>query len=58
MTDRLCPFDKQPCIRERCEVYREELEACAFRFIGGAAKMRPPPKEEKKSSRYKAHLFD
>jgi hypothetical protein len=58
LTDKLCPFDKQPCIRERCEVFREELGVCSFSLIGITGRARPAQKDEKTSSKYKAHLFD
>jgi hypothetical protein len=58
VADKLCPFDKQPCIRDRCEVFREDLGVCSFCLIGSPVKKRPPQKDEKTSSKYKAHLFD
>lgn len=58
MTDKLCPFDKQPCIRERCEVFREELGVCSFCLIGTPGRPAPAKKDEKSSSKYKAHLFE
>ncbi len=62
MTDALCPFDKKPCIGDRCMVFREDSGTCAFRSIGLPVKGTLPAarKNEDRSSskRYSAHLFD
>lgn len=63
MTDKLCPFDKKPCIGERCMVFREDSGTCSFLFTGIPVKVAPPPaasKNEDRSSsqRFSAHLFD
>jgi hypothetical protein len=58
MTDKVCPFDKQPCIRERCILFREDDGICSFCLLGTPGKPVRPKTEEKKPSGYKAHLFD
>ncbi len=63
MTGKVCPFDKKPCIREKCEVFLEDTGICAFRLIGRTEKVKtasPTAKgNERSSSRpFKAHLFD
>jgi hypothetical protein len=58
MHDKLCPFDKQPCIGERCEVFREEAGICSFSLIGIPGKPLGPQKDEPTSSKYRARLFD
>jgi hypothetical protein len=58
MTEKLCPFDKQPCIGNRCKVYREDLGECSFLFIGRRDKTEMPAKEGRDKSKFTAHLFD
>jgi inosine/xanthosine triphosphate pyrophosphatase family protein len=63
MTEKVCPFDKKPCIRERCEVFREDSGFCSFSLIGKPGNVQAPSlskkRDEKSSSeKYKAHLFD
>ncbi len=62
MSELLCPFDKKPCIGDRCMVFREEPGTCAFRFIGmpGKGSLPAARKDEDRSSskRFSAHLFD
>jgi len=62
MTEKLCPFDKQPCIRERCAVFREDSGICAFLLAGQGRPVPGHPAEKaggaRSSSGYRAHLFD
>ncbi|MCG7855182.1 MAG: hypothetical protein MIO88_04945 [Methanoregulaceae archaeon] len=63
MTDKLCPFDKKPCIGGQCMVFREDSGTCSFLFTGMQGKVPPPSaarKTEDRSSsqRFSAHLFD
>ena len=62
MIEKLCPFDKEPCIRERCAVFREESGTCAFLLAGPGMNIpRHPPEKSsgaRSSSGYRAHLFD
>jgi hypothetical protein len=63
MTDKLCPFDKKPCIQDRCMVFGEDSRTCSFRFIGIPGRVTPPSgvrknDERSSSGRFKAHLFD
>jgi len=63
MTDKLCPFDKKPCIGDRCMVFHEDSGTCSFRLIGMPGRVNPPvgaQKNDERSSsgRFKAHLFD
>jgi hypothetical protein len=58
MSDKLCPFDKRPCIKERCEVFREDVMVCSFSLPGIPVKPFRPKKDEKTPSKYTAHLFD
>jgi len=58
VADKLCPFDKQPCIRERCEVFREEQGVCSFCLISIPERPCGSSKDDRTSSKYKAHLFD
>ena len=62
MTEKLCPFDKKPCIGEQCMVFREDSGTCSFRFIGMPGKVTPPSaarkNEDRSSKRFSAHLFD
>jgi len=62
MTEKLCPFDKKPCIGKRCAVYREESGVCAFLLKGGRANGLPSSQksnaDDQSSGKFKAHLFD
>jgi len=63
MTEKVCPFDKKPCIKELCAVFREDSGICSFRLIGTPRKVTPPSLakqgDDRSSSKgYKAHLFD
>ena len=62
MTDRLCPFDKKPCMGSACMVFLDDSGTCAFRSIGLSAKgnLQAARKNEDRSSskRFSAHLFD
>ncbi len=62
LTEKLCPFDKNPCIRERCAVYREEAGVCAF-LLAGRMGVGPPSSVKNRTGdqsggKFKAHLFD
>jgi hypothetical protein len=62
MTEKVCPFDKKPCIRERCAVYREESGVCAFLLTGrrgsGHSSSEKSEGNDRSSGKFKAHLFD
>jgi hypothetical protein len=63
MTEKVCPLDKKPCIRELCEVFREESGTCSFSLIGKPGEVQSPSlskqtDDKSSSGRYKAHLFD
>lgn len=66
----LCPFDKNPCVRQKCAVWSEDTGACSFASLPGlvrSLKTRPdsvqptPIKKESDSSgsgKYRTLLFD
>lgn len=63
--EKLCPFDKEPCIRDNCAVWAENEELCSFALIpyGGKQVIAPlKPREKPVSSglsgRYRDPLFD
>lgn len=60
MSELVCPFDKNPCIGDRCMVFREDSGTCAFRSIGMPGKAPATKRTEERSSskRFSAHLFD
>lgn len=71
MTEKLCPVDKSPCVRERCAIYNEELRMCSWAIIkvarseqetihetGGAREPKQKKPQAEKPSKYKVHLFD
>jgi hypothetical protein len=60
LTEKVCPFDKKPCIGERCAVYREESGVCAFLLTmkSGTASRKKSDQDDRSSGKFKAHLFD
>lgn len=68
MTGKLCPVDKQTCVRERCAIWIEERGCCAWAVVPGMAAVEAPAKEAKAGrkkpepeappSKYRVHLFD
>jgi hypothetical protein len=62
LTEKLCPFDKKPCIGERCAVYREESGVCAFLLAGGRGTGYSSPQkrnaDDLSKGKFKAHLFE
>jgi hypothetical protein len=62
MTEKLCPFDKKPCIGKRCAVYREESGICAFLLARGTGTVQSSSQkgtaDDRSSGKFKAHLFD
>ncbi len=61
MTEKMCPFDKKPCIRDQCAVFRDDLGRCAFLLIGKSSDARlysQKSSEDKSRGKFKAHLFD
>jgi hypothetical protein len=70
MKEKLCPFDKSPCIGESCMVFCEETGRCGLALCTGPHEMavsdatRKSDKDARKSkvqekkSRFKAELFD
>jgi len=60
MSDKLCPFDKKPCIRQRCAIFVEERDCCALILpvTKERAVLRDRSEKKSDSSKFKAHLFD
>lgn len=60
LTEKVCPFDKKPCIGERCAVYREESGVCAFLLMmkSGTSPRKKSDQDDRSSGKFKAHLFD
>jgi len=68
MTGKLCPVDKQTCVQERCAIWIEDRECCAWAVVPVSATPAAPEKKakaEKKKpepsappSKYRVHLFD
>jgi len=61
VTEKMCPFDKKPCIRDQCAVFRDDLGRCAFLLIGKSSDARlysQKSSEDKSRGKFKAHLFD
>jgi hypothetical protein len=62
ITEKVCPFDKKPCIRELCAVYREDSGVCAFLLAGksghGHSSTKRENTDDRSSGKFKAHLFD
>jgi hypothetical protein len=68
VTEKLCPVDKQTCVRERCAIWIEDRRCCAWAVVPGAAVTAAVGKEAKSgkkkpepaapSSKYRVHLFD
>lgn len=72
VTDRLCPFDKKPCIGGRCMAWDGDREQCGFCPSHSPVQHKPVPPdlaEEKQKrkrqsggsdshSRFKVELFD
>jgi hypothetical protein len=62
ITEKACPFDKKPCIREQCAVYREESGVYAFLLTGmrgaGYPSSEKSEGDDRSKGRFKAHLFD
>jgi len=63
--EKLCPFDKKPCIRDACAVWSEENGLCAFALSPTRPPVKkavPRPKEKPGSSglsgRFSDPLFD
>jgi len=67
-SEKLCPFDKEPCIRDACAVWSSDKGVCAFALIPAALSgVKPAPRSEQKrerssssglSGRFKDPLFD
>ena len=60
MEEKVCPFDKAPCIRQRCAIFIEERDCCALVLpvIKESVKLKDSSGNKSDSSRFKAHLFD
>jgi len=60
VTEKVCPFDKKPCIGARCAVYREESGVCAFLLTmkSGTSPGEKSDQDDRSSGKFKAHLFD
>jgi len=60
MTEKLCPFDKEPCIGQRCAIFIEAHDCCALALPvkQGSRISRDISDKKSDSSRFKAHLFD
>jgi hypothetical protein len=60
MTEKLCPFDKEPCIGQRCAIFIEAHDCCALAMPvkQGSRISRDISDKKSDSSRFKAHLFD
>ena len=62
ITEKLCPFDKKPCIRASCAVYREDSDVCAFLLTGRLGAGNTPTSrrntDDRGGGKFKAHLFD
>jgi hypothetical protein len=60
MEEKLCPFDKAPCIKQKCAIFIEEQDCCALvlPLIKEKIKLRDYSEKRSDSSKFKAHLFD
>jgi len=42
--EKLCPFDKEHCIRGRCAVWNQEFEMCSFAIMPARMPIKEAPK--------------
>ncbi|HUU75768.1 MAG TPA: hypothetical protein VMW63_06715 [Methanoregulaceae archaeon] len=62
MAEKLCPFDKNPCIREQCAIFIEKEDCCSLaiqkEIVAKRSGKEVQKERERDHSKFKAHLFD